>query len=144
MPQISRRSVDPEVQARMFNLLWDAMVSLKKRDQVSAFLKDILTKTERIMIAKRLGIALLLLEGWDQGSINRYLKVSLATIHTVKRALENGVGYKTVIQEVIRQDEWNKLKQELSRALGEILSGRVGTVSAKFRAQTDNRTERIL
>ena len=127
MPQVSRRPVKTELSNRMNEILWESLAKLGNKQDISAFLQDILTHTERIMLAKRLTIALLLYRGWDQEAIDSYLKVSLGTIQTVKRNLNSGAnGYQKVITQIEKSREWEQMKLDLSQAFEEILAGRVG------------------
>ena len=58
--------------------------------ETNLFLSDLLGKEERIMLAKRLGIIVLLIEGYSLYKIARILKVSSATAKKIKLALDNG------------------------------------------------------
>lgn len=126
MPQVSRRPIDKNLEQRMYELLWGAIAKLDKKESVSEFLKDILTPTERVMIAKRLAMALLLARGWDQEAISRYLKVSTATVQTIKRVLATGaLGYKKVILQIEKDENWGQMWLGLNQALEEILTERL-------------------
>ncbi len=127
MSQVSRRPISRDLQEKMDQIFWNSLVKLNKKDAVVEFLEDILTPTERVMITKRLSMALLLLRGWDQMAISSYLKVSTATVQTVKRTLNfAGKGYRRVVTEIEKDKEWEGLKLDLSATLEEILAGRVG------------------
>lgn len=65
MPQVSRRPISRELSERMNEILWGALAKLGRKPEVASFLEDILTRTERVMVAKRMAIALLLSRGWE-------------------------------------------------------------------------------
>ena len=54
----------------MNQVLWNGLTKLDSKDFVAEFLNDILTSTERVMMTKRLAMAVLLLRGWDQEAIS--------------------------------------------------------------------------
>ncbi|MCL5435723.1 MAG: YerC/YecD family TrpR-related protein [Patescibacteria group bacterium] len=77
---------------------WRAVTLLESKDEVRAFFRDIITSTERVMLAKRLQIAKRLYNGDSYFSIKKELNVTAATIASVSRWLDSfGAGYRTVI-----------------------------------------------
>lgn len=65
--------------------------------QTSAFLSELLGSEERIMLAKRLAIIILLLEGKSLYNISHTLKVSPTTAEKVKFKLDSG-HYKQILK----------------------------------------------
>lgn len=127
MSQVSKRPIKSELIERMSELLQKSFAKLDKKEAVSDFLEDILTPTERIMIAKRLAIALLLNRGWDQDAVSRYLKVSTSTVTNIKNKLRGSVkGFKQVLKNIETSDEWEQIWLDLQQGLEEIIAGRVG------------------
>ena len=58
------------------------------------------------MIAKRIGIALMLLKKVAAREISKTLKVSPPTIYKVKTWLDfKGSGYKTLLESILKEDE---------------------------------------
>lgn len=99
MTKISRIKVDSRHLGFFINNFWNLITLLENKDQVASFLKDILTHTEMKMVAKRIQIAKMLLEGCDYRSIRNYVKVSDTTIATINNKLEiGGEGLKTAIE----------------------------------------------
>lgn len=127
MPQVSKRPISKELTVKVNRLLWESLAKLSEQESVGQFLNDILTPTERVMVSKRLAIALLLSRGWDQEAISDYLKVSTTTVQTLKRNLVlSGRGYMNVIKQIERDKEWLAMKLDLTQAFEEILASRVG------------------
>lgn len=127
MPQISRKPLSKELMNRINELLWEAFAKLRGKEDAATFIQDIFTTTEKVMIAKRLAIALLLARGWDQEAISSYLKVSTGTVQTIKRNLNSqSQGYRKVINQIEESGEWEQMKLDLAQAFEEILAGRVG------------------
>jgi len=65
---------------------------LESRDEVKNFFKDLLSETEAIMLARRIQIAKMLLEGFGYEEIQKSLKTSGNTIASVHRWLQGGFG----------------------------------------------------
>lgn len=99
MTKISRIKVDPRHLGFFINNFWNLITLLENKDQVKAFLKDLLTHTEMKMFAKRIQIAKMLLEGQKYAVIKSYVKVTDSTISRINNLLENGgEGMKTAIK----------------------------------------------
>lgn len=72
------------------------------------------------MLAKRLGIALLLEKGYDYRTIQRILRVSFPTITSVNNARQyQGKGYRLFINKILKDES---VKQFLEKTLITILS----------------------
>lgn len=118
MPQVSKIPVQKEVEKRMFELFWKSFQDLEKGEEMQSFLSDLLTKTERIMLAKRLSIALLLTKGYDYGSIKDILKVSSSTIGSIASWLDrSGEGYKLLVEKWLKEEKMKKFWEDVDRFL---------------------------
>ena len=85
---------NPDVDA-----LFDAILSLKDRDECYAFFEDACTVKEILDIAQRLKAAGMLASGACYADISRETGMSTATISRVSKCLEYGAGgYKTVLE----------------------------------------------
>lgn len=119
MSQVSRLPVRKEIESRMFDIFLDSVAMVRTRNQVQKLLEDWLSPTEKIMLAKRLSIALLLMKQYDQRSIATLLKVGLETVSKVSRALRFGSGGYGMIVEVFMKQEkqdtfWEKVDSTLA------------------------------
>jgi len=77
----------------------EALSVLKNPQEIMNFLTDLLTRQEIIVLAKRIKIAKLLIEGKDYRDIESSLKVSHGTIAKVNYwLLESGEGFRIVAE----------------------------------------------
>lgn len=105
MPQVSKRFLDKNTYKRIFEILLESFVKTKTLDDVSLFINDLLTPTEKIMLAKRLTIALLLKKGYSYGEIMGILKVSQGTVARVKETVRyGGKGYHQVLDKILKEE----------------------------------------
>ena len=103
--QISPRKLDEKLESYMSDILLASFTHCRTEDSVNYFLQDILTDTERIVVSKRLAIALLLLQNYGYYQICSVLKVSPPTVSKVKQWLKlRGDGFRTVL-EAVKDDE---------------------------------------
>lgn len=84
-------------QQELLSEFCEALLNIHTTDEVVKFLSDLLTKSEVIMLAKRIKIAKLLIEGRHYETIERALNVSHGTIAKVAIWLsEAGEGFRLV------------------------------------------------
>ena len=119
--QISKKGVNKKVAKKIFASLYQVLADLHRPDQVANFLNDILSDTEKTVLAKRLGIALYLSKNKSYDAIRKDLKVSSATIASVQKWLEeSGDGLSLAIK-TIEADEWaGDLAQKISSSFKKV------------------------
>ena len=94
------------------DLLCDALLRLKTREEVYAFLDDVATVKETLDLAQRLLVARLLDEGEGYQSIREATGASTATISRVNKCYEYGSGgYRTVLDRLKNDSDRNKEKK---------------------------------
>lgn len=72
--------------------LFDAVLSLKTREECYQFFDDIATMSEVHSISQRLQVAKMLTEGQTYNQIEQETKASTATISRVRRCIDYGSG----------------------------------------------------
>lgn len=83
---------------KTLDYLYTAASSVQGRDKVKAFLKDLLTRSEKIMLGRRVWIARLLLAGYSRREIGERLKVGPNTVWKVERWLSDQLpGYEEAV-----------------------------------------------
>lgn len=101
MPQVSKNPVRKDTEKKIRKAFIKALVDIRSEREMERYIFDLLTPTERIMLAKRLAIAALLIEGLPYREIAERLKVSTATIGRVNLWLGTaGDGYRLAIKKI--------------------------------------------
>lgn len=96
IPKLSKRE-----QEQLLISFCKALAALKTSEEAAQFLKDLLSKQEAEMLAKRIEIARFLIDGKTYQQIQQLLKVSYGTIARVNQWLAtSGEGYRLVVQRV--------------------------------------------
>ena len=118
MTQISKRPVDKDVYYSIRDdFLW-VLQSIRNPQDVKAFYYDFFTKTERLMFAKRLAVAMMLYQNFSYDEIVYILHVSTSTINRVSEWLDKGgEGTKKLLKKRIQSEEmevfWKKIEKTL-------------------------------
>lgn len=87
MPHISKRKVKTEIFNQILDFLFVSLAEIDHKDEMIKFLNSFLTKTERLMLAKRLAIAYLLKENVSEQKISEVLSVGRPTIDRMRLLL---------------------------------------------------------
>ncbi|OGD85847.1 hypothetical protein A3B51_03250 [Candidatus Curtissbacteria bacterium RIFCSPLOWO2_01_FULL_41_18] len=115
MTKISRLGPEPKRMNQFIGSFWDAVTLLEERDEVSSFLKDLLTPVEIRMLSKRLQIAKMLNLGYDYQTISTFVRVTPTTISKVNSNLRYGSGgIDLIIRRLIKLDRQRQNKFESS------------------------------
>ena len=105
MAQVSVQYIKPEVKDKLQSLLVSCISRCSQVSLAADLVEDLLTNTEKIMISKRIGVALMLLKLVGAREISDKLKVSFPTIYRVKTWLEvKGGGYRSLLESIIKED----------------------------------------
>lgn len=89
--------------------LFDAILSLKDKEECYRFFDDIATMSEVHSISQRLQVAKMLTEGRTYNAIEKETKASTATISRVRRCINYGNdGYQMVLDRILDDAEENK------------------------------------
>ena len=122
MPQVSKYPISKDVYERIFDVFLKTLAGLKTKKQVSGFLKEFLTPTEQVMLAKRLAIAFLITKGYSYREIANILRVSVSTIGFASLDLKDGENYKKVIDKVLKNEEVDEFIENVGEKVAALFS----------------------
>jgi len=88
MTRISKQKLKKEALLRIENRLVEAVVKTQSTSSGKRFVDELLSPSEKIMLAKRLGVAFMLLEGVSPYYIAKVLGMSTSTTLRIKKQLE--------------------------------------------------------
>lgn len=118
MTKVSRRFLDKELENKIFEVFLKTIVDIKTPVEAKNFIEDLLSPTEKIMLIKRLAIAVLLTKGKTYDYIDHTLKVSRATIMTVSLWLKHGKGgYRKVVDNILKTQNRERLIDNIEEIL---------------------------
>lgn len=87
------------------------LTTTQRKEQMEEFLDAFLTKTEKVMLAKRLAVVFLLSEGVGETQIADTLAVTQPTVSRIKLWYETkGSGYKIAIDKFRKEQLLKELK----------------------------------
>ncbi len=143
MTQVSRRYLPPKVSGQIFDMFLSILSSLGSPTVTSAFVEDLLSPTEQIMLGKRLSIAYMLKKGYGQRDICDILKVSLATVSKISATLKKGSnGYESVITRMLKVQKISDFFLKLDEKLDHFLPPKGASWSAHYARTTKERAKK--
>lgn len=114
MAQVSRYPVSKEVSDRMFEVFRMTISSLNSKEDIEDFFNELLSPIEKIMLAKRLSIAVLLAKGYSYPSISASLRVTPRTIASVSITLKyRGKGYRKAVEKILADEKMNDFWEKI-------------------------------
>ena len=118
MPQVSKYPLPKNTEKRLYQLFWETISNLKDSLKAQEFFNDLLSPTEKIMLSKRLAVAVMLLKGYDYSTIRSTLKVSPGTIGSVSAWLKySGTGYRKVFDKLLKKEKFKEILSSLESAI---------------------------
>lgn len=103
--RVSEKKLNPETKREIFGLLYQVVVDLKSPKEAAIFFGDLLSDSELMALAKRLGAAYYLQEGRNYEDIKDELKLSSATIASIEKEIKNSRGFKLALAK-IEAEKW--------------------------------------
>lgn len=118
MSKVSKRILNKELENHIFELFIKTISDLKSKEAVKNFLDDLLSPSEKIMLVKRLAIAIMLAKGYTYDLIDDTLKVSRPTITNVSFWLKYGKnGYKKVVDSIFKKQKRDDVIDKIEELL---------------------------
>lgn len=104
--QISKRQINPEFEKKLKVTLAQLIADIANQEKAQDFLKDFLSETEYVALAKRLAIMMYLNKGRSYEEIKDEIKVSSATIASIQSLLEKKSKGIRLAVKLIKAEEW--------------------------------------
>lgn len=114
MTHVSRWKLPKTEEKNLFDALRLVLTRLTKDREMEMFLGSLLTATEKLMLAKRLAIIVLLEEGLTESQIAEALHVTRITVAKMRYFFESrGQGYKVALAKLAQQKQLEEFKKLL-------------------------------
>lgn len=99
MPHVSKIKLNDKSQKALIKNLELILTKINKSENMKYFLEALLTPTEKLMLAKRIAIVVLLKEGFSESDIANALHVTRETVSRMQYFFEaRGQGYEIALK----------------------------------------------
>jgi uncharacterized protein YerC len=124
MAQVSRRKLDKDVEDELFGQLWMFLSQVRDPKRASQLYSDLLTETERVILAKRLATALLLIRKKKTQEIESAIAVSASTVSNVSQWLKYcRVETRKMLEKISRKKDWERFFDKVDEVLDKLPPG---------------------
>ena len=117
MVQISKRKLPEEILSKLFLLFFEIVGNKDDKNEFSIIIDDLFSKTEQIMIIKRLAIIYLLLKNIDQRTIANTIKVSPSTVSKFALIAQESKGIVPFFKGIMTADRIKNFFEDLFYAI---------------------------
>ena len=119
MPHVSKKRLDKRQEKELIRNFELVLTKISNDSQMHDFLGSLLTPTEKVMLAKRLAIVVLLKEEIPQASVVSALNVTQATVSRMQLFLESrGGGYEIALNKLAKEKAFVEFKKLLLKIAG--------------------------
>ena len=135
MSQVSKRKIEPQIKKELLDSLSYTIKELKTKNEVDRFLSSALTKTERVMIAKRVLTAYLLNNNVEENKIGQTLKLTAATVTRLKMWISlHKDGFDLVFNNLKKKSAEDIVKQIFQKVLKYAVNAAFGKTPNPFKS----------
>ena len=114
--KVKPAQLPPFMRKEYLDIFWTSVATLRNRDEVKHFFKDLLSESEAIMFGRRLVIARELLSGKSYKEIKEEHGVGAATVGSVQQWLTSGFeGYEQALKKC--EKEMRKRSRQMTERL---------------------------
>ena len=113
MTRISKYRVEDKVLKKLYFLMFEIISNMDEEERFKGIMNELLSPTEKIMIAKRVAIIYLLMKNVDYLIISDVLKVSSTTIAKFHMIMIDGKEIKSILEGLIGNEKIKDFFEEL-------------------------------
>lgn len=113
MPQISKKYLKEEKLKRIFDIFFGFLSDVKNKTDSEKIINEILTETEKIMIAKRLACFYLLKKNVSAEVISDSINLSTSTVYYLKQVLDDSINTQKYLQNKIKKEKLNNFIEDI-------------------------------
>ncbi len=113
MVKFDPTKLSAETQKRLLAEFYKAVTLIDNYKEAKEFFRDLLSLKERAMLARRLQVAVMLIQGYTYEEIIKTLKIGASTVASVQKWLTlGGQGYKTIVKKLLKHEKEIAKKKE--------------------------------
>ena len=121
MTQISKKPLDKGIEKQIFDQFWISLSKVNNAQESSDFFSDLLTETEKLMLAKRFTVAILIIRGRSPTQIRNIIHVSFATIGSVASWVKNAKPKtKEILSSISQEKNWETILDKIEEVFDKL------------------------
>lgn len=131
MAQVSKNKVNNKVYERIFSLFPQFLYRMTSKGKQGELVNAFFTSTEKVVFAKRIAIAFMLVKGYDYRQISTKIKVSTSTIGRIANVIKsNDVSIKAELGAIASEDAFVEFLSAIDYQIAKLLPPKGGNWSS--------------
>lgn len=116
MPQVSKNKLEAKAEKELLESLDFIFSSISKEDEMQVFVNTLMTKVEKLMLAKRIGIVVLISQGLNDSQIASTMNVTRITVAKTRYFYEarGKEGFEIGLSKLKQKERMDKLRNVLN------------------------------
>lgn len=118
MPRVSKKLLDKDIESQMYKQFWNSLAKIDNPETAYQFFSDLLTETEKVMLAKRFATSILLIRGKSATDIRKSIHLSYTTIGSVAAWVKNAnPKTRELLKSLSKEKDWGKIIDRIEEIL---------------------------
>jgi uncharacterized protein YerC len=144
MPRVSKIKLDKDLEIEIFRQFWNSLAEIDSSLKASDFFTDLLSETEKLMLAKRFAVAVLVSRNKQATEIHNAIHVSYTTIASVSSWVKNGKPKtQELLQKISKEKGWENTLDIIEDVLDKIHPARGTDWAEKYKERRVRRNKRF-
>lgn len=144
MARVSRIKIDRELESEIFNQFWSSLARINDSGKTSDFFSDLLSETEKLMLAKRFTAAILIVRGRPATDIRNSIHLSYSAIGSVAAWVKNGKpATKNILTKIASEKNWEAVLDTIDGILDKIPPRRHSDWKEEYKKKRQRTNQRL-
>ena len=121
MSRVSKIHLDKDLESELYSQFWYSLGKINEKAKASDFFSDLLSDSEKLMLAKRFAVAVLLSRGRNTTEIHDAIHVSYTTISSVASWSKNAKSHTAkLFVQISKEKNWDAFFDKIDELLDKI------------------------
>ncbi len=144
MARVSKVIIDKNLEKEIFSQFWNSLAKINDSGKTSEFFSDLLSETEKLMLAKRFTTAILIVRGRSATEIRNAIHLSYSTIGTVAAWVKNGKPTtKGILNKISTEKNWESVLDKIDEILDKIPPRRHSDWKKEYAMKRERTNQRL-
>jgi uncharacterized protein YerC len=145
MPRVSKIKLDKHLEEEIFKQFWYSLAEINSSIKSSDFFSDLLSETEKIMIAKRFATAILITRNKAASDIHKSIHISFTTISSVSAWVKNAKPETSkLLSKISKEKGWEVVADKIEELLDKISPRRGTDWKQKYKEKRERLNSRLI
>jgi len=145
MARVSKIKIDKDLESEMFTQFWNSLTKINNSTKTSEFFSDLLSETEKLMLAKRFTTAVLISRGKTATEIHKSIHISYTTITSVSSWVKNAKNETgKLLTKISKEKNWEDLSDKIDELLDTIPPRRHSDWKEEYKKKNERTNQRLI